>query len=93
MLGDAGMGALYETTEDETEVYYSQIHEALAEYIEDRNIDSMNKEPQSRWNAALIYIYNTVFRGTDKLKRKPYNYKANGSMSNNNEYNQELHSQ
>lgn len=86
------MGALYETTEDGTEVYYSQIHEALDRYINDpdREIDNMRKEPQSRWNAALIYIYNTVFKGTDKLRRKPYDYKANGGMSNNNEYNQEL---
>ena len=54
-------------TAEGIEVYYSEIHAALQEYIDDRQIEDMSKETQNKWNAALIYIYNTVFKGTNKL--------------------------
>lgn len=82
------MSELYQETEDGTEVFYSEIHRALCEFIEDRGIEDMSKESQNKWNAALIYIYNTVFKGTNKLKRS--NYDSNKLMynkpSNNNAY-------
>lgn len=73
-------------TENGIEVYYSEIHQALQEYIADREIEDMTKETQNRWNAALIYIYNAVFKGTNKLKRDNYNTVYNGGSSNNNAY-------
>lgn len=82
------MGALSVQTEDGIEVYFTEIHAALKDYIDDRQIEDMGKETQNRWNAALIYIYNTVFKGTDKLKRDNYNTGnlMYGKSSNNNAY-------
>ena len=73
-------------TAEGIEVYYSEIHAALQEYIDDRNIDDMSKETQNKWNAALIYIYNAVFKGTNKLKKDNYSTVNNGGSSNNNAY-------
>lgn len=80
------MGVLAEETSEGIEVYYSEIHAALQDYIDDRQIEDITKETQNRWNAALIYIYNTVFKGTDKLKRSNYSTVNNGGRSNNNAY-------
>lgn len=82
------MGVLAMETPEGIEVYYSEIHIALKEYINDRQIEDMGKETQNRWNAALIYIYNTVFKGTDKLKRSNYSTGnlMYGKSSNNNAY-------
>lgn len=82
------MGALSMQTEDGVEVYFTEIHAALKDYIDDRQIEDMAKETQNRWNAALIYIYNTVFKGTDKLKRSNYSTGnlMYGKSSNNNAY-------
>lgn len=91
------MGALSERIDENTEIFYSEIHTALYDFINDpdRHIDDMRKESQSIWNAALIYIYNTVFKGTDKLKLKSqllnYNNNRNGlNNSNCNAYNYDL---
>lgn len=73
-------------TAEGIEVYYSEIHAALQEYIDDRQIEDMSKETQNKWNAALIYIYNTVFKGTNKLKKDNYSTVNNGGSSNNNAY-------
>lgn len=43
-------------TEDCIEVYENNIELYLEKYINERNISNMNKETQSRWNAALLYI-------------------------------------
>lgn len=80
------MGALSVETAEGIEVYYSEIHAALQEYIDDRQIEDMSKETQNKWNAALIYIYNTVFKGTNKLKKDNYSTVNNGGSSNNNAY-------
>lgn len=83
--------------DDNTEVYYSEIHAALAEYIEDARAEDdnfdMRKASQSRWNAVLIYIYNNTFKGTNKLRLKPYDGSNNlnhGNMTNNNAYDIDL---
>lgn len=49
-------------TEDGAEVYESGIYDYLQQYIDERNIEDMRKEPQSRWNAALIYINKLYLR-------------------------------
>lgn len=83
-----GEGILTEKTQDGTEVYNSEVHACLQDYIDSHGIEDMAKESQSKWNAALIYINNKVFKGTDKLKSKAYdsNNLVNGGRSNNNKY-------
>lgn len=51
------------------DVYEDDISMYLDEYIHSHtDIESMRKEPQSRWNAALIYIYKALFKDSrDKL--------------------------
>lgn len=48
----------------------------------DPPIKDMTKEPQSRWNACLMYINKKVFRNTDKLKQKSC-VPSNGIMPSN----------
>lgn len=70
------------------EVYENDIVLHLKRYIEERNIEDMHKEPQSRWNAALLYINKALFKGTDVLKADNYttgNLRHN-NPSNNNAY-------
>lgn len=43
------------------DVYANDISMYLQEYIDNRDIKDMCKEPQSRWNAALIYINKQLF--------------------------------
>lgn len=54
-------------TEDCIEVYENQIEMYLVQYIAERKIKNMNKETQSRWNAALLYIKKYVFQNKDNL--------------------------
>ena len=42
------------------EEYENKISEYLDQYIVEKNIEDMSREPQSRWNAALIYIYKNI---------------------------------
>lgn len=62
---------LKETTETGTEVYLSEVHACLAQYMEDRGIEDMEKESQNKWSAAMRYVGQHVFKGTQKLKEKP----------------------
>ena len=56
-------------TESGIEVYENDITKYLDQYIAEKNIENMSKEPQSKWNAALIYIYKNLFKGCkDNLK-------------------------
>ena len=48
-------------TESGIEVYEDKISEYLDQYIADHDIVDMHKEPQSRWNAALLYINKYLF--------------------------------
>lgn len=43
-------------TESGIEVYENGISEYLDQYIHEKDISDMSKEPQSKWNAALMYI-------------------------------------
>lgn len=49
-------------TESGVEVYEDKITEYLDQYIEEHDIEDMHKEPQSRWNAALLYINKYLFK-------------------------------
>lgn len=62
---------LKETTETGIEVYLSEVHACLAQYMEDRGIEDMEKESQNKWSAAMRYVGQHVFKGTQKLKEKP----------------------
>lgn len=71
------------------EVYENGIAEYLDAYIAESGIEDMRKEPQSRWNAALLYINRNYFKiQPDILKTGNYcegNLK-HGNSSNNNAY-------
>ena len=60
-------------TDQGVEVYENDITEYLDKYITDKNIADMSKEPQSKWNAALIYIYKAVFKNNRERLRDPQN--------------------
>ena len=62
---------LKETTETGMEVYLSEVHACLAQYMEDRGIEDMEKESQNKWSAAMRYVGQHVFKGTQKLREKP----------------------
>lgn len=49
-------------TQDGNEVYENNIYLMLDQYIDEHNIEDMHKEPQSRWNAALLYINKNLFK-------------------------------
>lgn len=73
--------------ENEIEMYLDEFCQQCKPPIED-----MSKEPQGKWNAALMYINKYVFKGTNKLKlNKPYDnynniYNSNLNNSNCNAY-------
>lgn len=76
-------------TESGIEVYEDKITEYLDQYIAEHGIEDMHKEPQSRWNAALIYINKSLFKvHKDYLKAEPYmsGKLENNVMTNNNAY-------
>lgn len=53
---------------DTPEVFQNDIELYLSQFCEDHNIEDMTKEPQSRWNAALMYINKYVFGDKSILK-------------------------
>ena len=57
-----------EETPDTPEVFKNDIELYLAQFCEEDKIDDMTKEPQSRWNAALMYINRYVFSDKSILK-------------------------
>ena len=74
-------------TADGMEIYENGIAEFLDQYIAERQIEDMREEPQSRWNAALLYINKSLFKSSkDMLKLDNYsngNLKYNNSSNNN----------
>ena len=68
------------------EIYESGIQMYLDQYIGERQIEDMHKEPQSRWNAALLYINKALFKpDKDMLMADNYstgNLKYNNSSNN-----------
>ena len=57
-----------EETPDTPEVFKNDIELYLAQFCEEYKIEDMTKEPQSRWNAALMYINRYAFSDKSILK-------------------------
>lgn len=55
-------------TPDTPEVFQNDIELYLSQFCEEHSIEDMTKEPQSRWNAALMYINKYVFGDKSILK-------------------------
>lgn len=55
-------------TAETPEVFQNDIELYLLQFCEEHNIEDMTKEPQSRWNAALMYINKYVFSDKSILK-------------------------
>ena len=63
------------TTESGIEIYTHDIYKSLDDYRADKCIDDLSSISQSKWNSLLLYIYDNVFKSTDKLK-------VNGNVNN-----------
>lgn len=60
---------------EDIEVFDNAIETYIQEYCDQCHppVEDLSKEPQNKWSAALMYVYNHMFRGTDKLKLdRPY---------------------
>lgn len=55
-------------TAETPEVFQNDIEFYLSQFCQEHNIEDMTKEPQSRWNAALMYINKYVFSDKSILK-------------------------
>lgn len=69
-------------TQESEEIFENDIDMYFKDFCEREEIEDMCLYPQSIFYAALIYIYNHVFKGTNRLKLKS---KLQGY--NNNNYN------
>ena len=63
-------------TESGVEVFENAVSEYLQEYIDTHQIEDMHREPQSRWNSALMYINKYYF------KLHPEIFTTPGTVSN-----------
>ena len=74
-------------TAETPEVFQNDIELYLSQFCEDHNIEDMTKEPQSRWNAALMYINKYVFSDKSILKlNKNINKNNTNCIMNSNFY-------
>ena len=75
--------------EQKIEVFENDIQLYLSMFCEENGIEDMTKEPQSRWNSCLRYIYKYVFKNNNNLLRQTDNiYNINNSIpSTYNSYN------
>ena len=65
------------------DVFENKIEDYLNEFCDNNNIDDMKAEPQSVWNAALMYIQKNVFKNRDFLKTsKPHPNYINNEYEN-----------
>lgn len=69
-------------TVDSEEIFENEIDMHFKRFCTNENIEDMTSAPQSLFYAALIYVYNNTFKGTNRLKLKG---KLQGY--NNNNYN------
>lgn len=69
-----------EDFKDTQEVFENDIELYFNEFCEKEKIESMAAAPQSLFYAALIYVYNNTFKGTNRLKLKG---KLQGYINNN----------
>ena len=78
-------------TANTIDVYENDIDIYLHEFIQTQYIEDMRKEPQSVWNACLMYIQRHVFSDRDNLKLKTNIQNDNSIMSSTyNSYNYDL---
>lgn len=76
-----------EEAPDTPEVFQNDIELYLSQFCEEHNIEDMTKEPQSRWNAALMYINKYVFSDKNILKlNKNINKSDTNCIMNSNFY-------
>ena len=74
-------------TADTPEVFQNDIELYLSQFCKEHNIEDMTKEPQSRWNAALMYINKYVFSDKSILKlNKNINKNNTNCIMNSNFY-------
>ena len=74
----------------EIEVFENDIQLYLSMFCEENGIEDMAKEPQSRWNSCLHYIYKHVFaNGCLKQSNNIYNIN-NNIPSNYNSYDYDM---
>ena len=71
------------------EVFENDIQMYLTMFCEENDIEDMTKEPQSRWNSCLRYIYKYVFKNNNNLLKQTDNiYNINNPIpSTYNSYN------
>lgn len=74
-------------TPDTPEIFQNDIELYLAKFCEEHNIEDMTKEPQSRWNAALMYINKYVFSDKSILKLNKNINKNNTNCIMDNNFN------
>ena len=78
-------------TANTIDVYENDIDIYLHEFIQTQYIEDMRKEPQSVWNACLMYIQRHVFSDRNNLKLKTNIQNDNSIMSSTyNSYNYDL---
>lgn len=76
-----------EETPDTLEIFKNDIELYLAQFCEEYKIEDMTKEPQSRWNAALMYINRYAFSDKSILKlNKNINKNNTNCIMNSNFY-------
>lgn len=68
---------------DTPEVFQNDIELYLSQFCEEHNIEDMTKAPQSRWNAALMYINKYVFSDKSILKLNKNINNTNCIMNSN----------
>lgn len=56
------------TADNGLEVYTDMIYYFLDEWKESHGIDDLVKCTQSRWNHCLLFLYENIFKNTDRLK-------------------------
>ena len=78
--------------EQTIEVFENDIQMYLTMFCEENGIEDMTKEPQSRWNSCLRYIYKYVFKNNNNLLRQTDNiYNINNPIpSNYNSYDSDM---
>lgn len=80
------MEKVHETAET-PEVFQNDIEFYLTQFCQEHNIEDMTKEPQSRWNAALMYINKYVFSDKSILKLNKNINKNNTNCIMDNNFN------
>ena len=72
---------------DQIDIFENDIDMHLKMFCEEQGIEDLKKEPQSVWNAALIYIKRHVFAGSRVLKASGPLAGYINNNNNNNSYN------